>query len=145
MSRSIEEKIRVRKKCNFKFKLKKFKKYSKSQISESPLGLGISNFKSENLIKHKQYQEFQISVTPLGLGVHRTNRKFSKTHNWKFRNMRILRWFYDILFSMLIAGVYSMQHMIAPTLEDIKNKLRSSAGIGGYGCLLYTSPSPRDS
>ena len=47
--------------------------------------------------------------------------------------MRISGWIYDILFGMLIAGVYSMQHMIAPTLEDIKNKLRSSAGIGGYG------------
>ena len=47
--------------------------------------------------------------------------------------MRILRWFYDMLFSMLIAGVYSIKPMIAPTLEDIKNKLRSSAGIGVYG------------
>ena len=47
--------------------------------------------------------------------------------------MRVTRWIYDLLFSILIAGVYSIKPVIVPTLEDIKNKLRSSAGIGGYG------------
>ena len=49
------------------------------------------------------------------------------------RKMRLSIWLYDILIGMLMAGVYSMDHILAPTLEDIKNKLRSSGGIGGYG------------
>ena len=116
LSRRFEEKIRVRKKCNPKFKYKKkFKYCSKSQIFESPLGSEISIFKPKHLINQKHYQRFQISESPLGLGIHRTNfRKFSKLDNWRFRTMRISGWLYDILFSMLI-------------------------------CLLYTSPSPRDS
>ena len=110
ISRRFDRK-RVRKKYNFKFKVEKPKKCSKSQVFE----------------------------LRLRLGVHKTNRKLSEIHNWRFRKRRISGWLYDILFGMLIAGVYSMQHMIAPTLEDIKNKLRSSAGIGGYGMDLKIS------
>ena len=53
---------------------------------------------------------------------------------WKYRRkMRVTRWIWDLLFSLLITGVYSVKPLIMPTLEDIKNKLRSSASIGGYG------------
>ena len=37
------------------------------------------------------------------------------------------------IFGLLITGVYSVKPLIIPTLEDIKNKLKSLAGTRGYG------------
>ena len=118
---------------------KKPKKYSKLQISESPLRLGIfmtyrkfsRSYKNTGLRKWELIGKSLIKQINLPYKVIRSHLNGLET--WKFRKMRVSRWFYDMLFSMLIAGVYSIKPMIAPTLEDIKNKLRSSAGIGGYG------------
>ena len=47
--------------------------------------------------------------------------------------MRITDWIWDLFFGLLITGVYSVKPLIIPTLEDIKNKLKSSAGTRSYG------------
>jgi len=58
---------------------------------------------------------------------------------WKYRRkMRITNWIWDLFFGLfLVTGVYSVKPLVIPTLElvleDLKNKLKSSAGTRNYG------------
>ena len=79
-----------------------------------------------NLLRRKDYPNGRFTLAFVGYGPETEQTVLELTHNWD-------------------TDAYSLGDAyghIALGVDDIRT---TCAGIAGKGCLLYTSPSPRDS
>ena len=103
------------------------KKFSAEEIIENeilPSSTNLITQLNQVIIKKKAQAEFE----------HNQMRASSRALMWSVLGIAIL-----IVIVVLIAAFYMSNNIIVPTM-----KLKNYILMMGKGCLLYTSPSPRD-